>query len=79
MKKSEFYLNFIEFLEIKSIDSVNSNTVYKELEEYDSFFVLSIIALVDNLFSINLSSKQLIEIETIGELMDLIGKENFDN
>lgn len=79
MKKDVFYNNFIEFLEIKSIDSVNSNTAYKDLEEYDSFFILSLIALVDNLFSINLSSKQLIEIHTIGELMNLIGQENFDD
>ena len=79
MKKDVFYNNFIEFLEIKSIDSVNSNTAYKDLEEYDSFFILSLIALVDNLFLINLSSKQLIEIHTIGELMNLIGQENFDD
>ena len=79
MKKDVFYNNFIEFLEIKSIDSVNSNTAYKDLEEYDSFFILSLIALVDNLFSVNLSSKQLIEIHTIGELMNLIGQENFDD
>jgi acyl carrier protein len=77
MKKNDFYNSFQEFLEIDSINSVNEETSLKSLEEYDSFFVLSIVAFVDEKFSTNLTSSQLNDIETIGDLMTLIGKENF--
>ena len=77
MKKNDFFNSFIEFLEITSISSVNQDTKLKELDEYDSFFVLTIVAFVDQNFSTNLNSKQLNEIESLGELMSLIGNEKF--
>ncbi len=77
MKKIDFYDKFLEFLEIESVTSLNENTSIKDLEEYDSFFVLTIVAFVDDNFSIDLSAKQLNGIETIGDLMTLIGNENF--
>jgi acyl carrier protein len=77
MKKNDFFNSFIDFLEITSISSVNQDTKLKELDEYDSFFVLTIVAFVDQNFSTNLNSKQLNEIESLGELMSLIGNEKF--
>jgi acyl carrier protein len=77
MKKNAFYDKFLEFLEIESVTSLNEKTSIKDLEEYDSFFVLTIVAFVDDNFSIDLSAKQLNGIETIGDLMTLIGNENF--
>ncbi len=77
MKKKDFYDKFLEFLEIESISSLDENTMLKDLDEYDSFFVLTILAFIDDNFSINLSSKQLGDLETIGDLMTLIGNEKF--
>lgn len=77
MKKNDFYSKFIEFLEIESVSSVDESTKLKDLDEYDSFFVLTIVAFVDENFSTNLTSKQLNEIESLGELMTLIGNEKF--
>ena len=77
MKKNDFFNSFVDFLEITSIPSVNQDTKLKELDEYDSFFVLTIVAFVDQNFSTNLNSKQLNEIESLGELMSLIGNEKF--
>ncbi|MFW0737302.1 hypothetical protein [Flavobacterium sp. T12S277] len=77
MKKNDFYSRFVEFLEIESISSVDETTKLKDLDEYDSFFVLTIVAFVDENFSTNLTSKQLNEIESLGELMALIGNEKF--
>lgn len=77
MKKNEFYNEFLEFLEIESVNNLNENTTLKDLDEYDSFFVLTIVAFVDDNFSINLTSKQLNDIETIADLMTLIGNEKF--
>lgn len=77
MKKNDFYDKFLDFLEIESVSSLNENTSIKDLEEYDSFFVLTIVAFVDDNFSIDLTAKQLNGIETIGDLMTLIGNEKF--
>ncbi len=77
MKKKEFYTRFIDFLEVESVNSVDDSTKLKDLNEYDSFFVLTVVAFVDENFSINLTSKQLNEIESLGELMTLIGNEKF--
>jgi acyl carrier protein len=77
MEKKEFYNRFIEFLEIESVSSVDKSTKLKDLDEYDSFFVLTIVAFVDENFSTNLTSKQLNEIENLGELMALIGNDKF--
>lgn len=77
MKKNDFYTRFINFLEVDSVSSVDDSTKLKDLAEYDSFFVLTIVAFVDENFSANLTSKQLNEIETLGELMTLIGNEKF--
>ena len=77
MKKNDFYTRFIDFLEVDSVSSVDDSTNLKELAEYDSFFVLTIVAFVDENFSTNLTSKQLNEIENLGELMTLIGNEKF--
>ena len=76
-EKNAFYDKFLEFLEIESVTSLNEKTSITDLEEYDSFFVLTIVAFVDDNFSIDLSAKQLNGIETIGDLMTLIGNENF--
>jgi acyl carrier protein len=77
MKKNDFYTRFIDFLEVDSVSSVDESTKLKDLAEYDSFFVLAIVAFVDENFSKNLTSKQLYEIENLGELMALIGNEKF--
>lgn len=77
MKKNDFYTRFIDFLEVDSVSSVDDSTKLKDLAEYDSFFVLTIVAFVDENFSTKLTSKQLNEIENLGELMTLIGNEKF--
>jgi acyl carrier protein len=77
MKKNVFYAKFLDFLEIESVSCLNESTSLKDLDEYDSFFVLTIVAFVDDNFSIKLSSKQLSEIETIEDLMTLIGNDKF--
>ena len=56
MKKNDFYTRFIDFLEVDSVSSVDESTKLKDLAEYDSFFVLAIVAFVDENFSKNLTS-----------------------
>lgn len=77
MKKNDFYGKFLDFMEIECTDNVGENTILRDLDEYDSFFVLTMVAFIDDNFSVNLTSKQLTELETVGDLMSLIGNEKF--
>lgn len=79
MKKDYFFTEFHEFLEVDSVEGFNSETNLKDLEEYDSLMIMSIIAFIDDNFSRKLTTKQLNELKTINDLIVLIGKENFED
>jgi acyl carrier protein len=76
MGKKEFIEELVEILEIEDGD-INEETNLKELQEYDSLAVLSIIAFVDENFSKTLVTEQLNSITTVKSLMELIGLEHF--
>ncbi len=78
MNTQKFIDLLIEYLEIEN-KSITVDTQLKSLPEYDSLGIMSIISLVDEYFSKTLSTQELDKIETIKDLMELIGKENFTN
>lgn len=65
-----------ETLEFENLD-LTENTILKEIENYDSLSILTIIALVDEKFEKKLTAKQLASISTVRSLMELIGLEYF--
>jgi acyl carrier protein len=73
MNKEEFIKNLYEDLEIESTESIDESTVLTELEEYDSLAILVIIALMDKHFSVKISTKELNELETVGDLIHKAG------
>ena len=79
MKKSEFLKEMHEMLEISSVESLFEETALRELAEYSSLSVLTIIALIDDNFNVQLSSEQLASVTTIKSLMELVGLEMFED
>ena len=78
MKTDDFINELKEALEIEDEDQeITLETNLKDLEEYDSLSVLSIIAMIDKNFSKQIPSSDFIKITTIKSLMKLIGKEYF--
>jgi len=77
MKIDDFLYELKETLEIEDVE-LNEETNLKELEEYDSLSVLSIIAMIDENFGKRISGQDFQSITTIGSLMELIGMENFE-
>ena len=62
-------LNLIhEELEIESVEELNLNTVYKDLDEWDSMSVLVLIAFFEENFSTTISGETLNELITFGDL-----------
>jgi len=79
MKKKEFVDELKDALEIEDEDQeITLETNLKELEEYDSLSVLSIIAMIDKNFGKQIPSSDFVKVTTVSSLMELIGKEHFD-
>lgn len=79
MTKANFLKEMHEMLEISSVDNLTEETVLKELEEYNSLFVLTIIAFIDENFDMQLTAEQLASTTTIKSLMDMVGSDKFEN
>lgn len=78
MKKEEFYEILVDALELEDV-AVNEGTVFAELEDYDSMAVMSIIAMADEHFEKKFSSEQLRNMKSVADLMDMIGKDQFED
>jgi len=79
MKTEAFTNELKEALEIENEDQeISLETNLKELEEYDSLSVLSIIAMIDKYFGKQIPSADFTKVTTVSSLMDLIGIEHFE-
>lgn len=72
---------FLEKLqeELEEETTLTTDTVLKSLDSYDSLALLTIIAFVDENFSKKIEAKNFKDIKTIDDLMNVIGKENFED
>ncbi|WP_379967810.1 phosphopantetheine-binding protein [Epilithonimonas sp. UC225_85] len=73
--------DFLEKLqdELEEDNTLSLDTKFKELENYDSMSVLSLIVFIDENFGKKLDTKQFKDINTLQELKGLIGAENFED
>lgn len=76
MKTSVFLEKLQEELEEKQ--TLSPETKLKDLENYDSISLLSVIAFVDENFNQQLDPDQFKDMETVSDLMNIIGLENFE-
>ena len=78
MKTEDFINELKDALEIEDEDQkITLKTNLKDLEEYDSLSVLSIITMIDKNFGKQIPSSDFAKITTVGTLMELIGKKHF--
>jgi acyl carrier protein len=77
MKKRTFFEEILEWMEIEPVD-INEDTVFRELKDFDSMAVMSIVAYADEKFEKTLSAEQLQGMNTVRDLMELIGMDYFD-
>ncbi|MBA7497334.1 hypothetical protein ES704_00062 [subsurface metagenome] len=81
MKKintEDFIKELKEALEIEDEgQQITLETNLKDLEEYDSLSVLSIIAMIDKNFGKQIPSSDFSKVTTASSLIHLIGKEKF--
>ena len=68
MNKKETLILIHEELEIESVKELSVETVYKDLEEWDSMSVIILIGFFEENFSITISGETLNELSTFGDL-----------
>jgi acyl carrier protein len=79
MKKEDFLNELSETLEIDNDEQeITFDTNLKDLEEYDSLSVLSIIAMIDKNFNKQIPSSDFIKVSNVNSLINLIGQEHFE-
>ena len=73
MNKESFYTGLYEEIEIESVSMINDQTVYKELEEWDSMTSMIIIGFFNQNFRTIITADDLENNTTFGELIEYKG------
>ena len=72
MNLSEFIENFKDILDEPELEELTENTSFKDIDEWDSLTNLSLIAMIDSEYNVNLNSDDINNSETILDLVNLI-------
>ena len=67
-----FIEKFAEALEIETTDVLSTETIFRELEEWDSLAYLSVIAMMDEEFEIQIENVEVKQLKTLGDIMNYI-------
>ncbi len=72
MELNDFVQNFAAQFDDTDESEFKAETVYKELDEWSSLIALSIIAMVDEEYSVSIKGDDIRETTTINDLFELI-------
>jgi acyl carrier protein len=72
METKEFIENFANQFEDTDASVFTMETKFRELHEWSSLTALSILAMVDEEYDVQLKAEQMRKAETIGELFDIV-------
>jgi acyl carrier protein len=71
MDKLEFIKNFREQFDETDESLILAHTDFKSLEEWSSLLALSVIAMVDDIYQVEIGAKEIVKCDTIEELYEL--------
>ena len=72
MELKDFINNFASIFEETSVDSIQADTVYSELEEWDSVMVLSLISMIDQEYDAVVDVDEMNETRTVEDLFNYV-------
>lgn len=72
MKLKEFIENFAEQFDDTDASEIQADTEYRELDEWTSLTALSIIAMIDEEYDVQLKADEMRKTQTVQELFDLV-------
>ena len=72
MELKEFIEKFVEQFDDTETSEIQADTEYRELDEWTSLTALSVIAMVDEEYDVQLKADEMRKTQTIQELFDLV-------
>lgn len=72
MTLTDFVANFAAQLEETDPETITADTEFRTIDEWSSLTALSIIAMVDDEYDIQLKGNDMRAAQTIGELFDIV-------
>ena len=74
MNTKEFIEKFADAIELVEFDTINGETKFRELPEWDSLSYLSVIAMMDEEYETQIESADFKKLETIDDIINFIEK-----
>ena len=75
MTINEFIEKFAEAVEVEDASTLSANTEFRNLEEWSSLAYLSVIALMDEEFDVQIEMEDFKKLKTIQEVFDACTRE----
>ena len=72
MEMKEFIQNFADQFEDTELDFFTPETIYRDLDEWSSLIALSVLAMIDEEYDVQLKGEEMRATKTIQELFDLV-------
>lgn len=72
MEISIFLQNFFDILDDTDMNLINSETVFRDLEEWDSLTALSLIAMADEEYSVKLTGDDIKSSTSLQDIFEII-------
>ena len=74
MNKEKLIKDFLEILDETPSHEVNENTIIRDLDEWDSMTALSLMAMIDEVYSKSISPEELEKIIDLNDLFSFLKK-----
>ena len=72
MKLEDFIMNFADQFDDTDVNTIKADTLYKELDEWNSLVALSVISMVDDEYGVALKGDDIRTAETIQDLFNIV-------
>jgi acyl carrier protein len=76
MQLQQFIIDFIDAIDVEAISPLNAETIFRELDSWDSLAALSLMAMIDDKYQTSLTANEMHLTNTLGELYTLIQSKN---
>ncbi len=75
MELNKFVQNIASALEDESINELGINVKIEDIDGWDSFAIMSVIAMIDEEYNVIISGEQISKLDTLKQLFDLVKSE----
>jgi len=72
MNIQDFIEKFAEAIEVDSVEDLKENTKFRELDEWSSLAVLSVIAMLDEEYDTQIENADFKKLQTISDIVQFI-------